>query len=191
MQCTSQIPFHIQWKKAFLKFRSSSQWVYETSGEPLWRKKKGQKKKMKEMTVHCTFCSCKISHFLIFFLNSKNRRVCATHGHIQYRCLLFFWTVLIRQTDVQQLKLLNITVSAIKSTVPPDHFSGSKVERVVQLREDEYEYAQEWVSVCAYIQCHMAQEKTNSWAPTDTKPCVIVLNQETFMEKPGNCDKVQ
>lgn len=94
----------------------------------------------------------------------------------------FFLTVLIRQTDVQQLKLLNITV--IKSTVPPDHFSGSKVERVVQLYEDECEHAQECVCVCVFFQSHMAQEKTNSCAPTDTKLCVIVLKQETFLMLP-------
>lgn len=68
----------------------------------------------------------------------------------------FFRTVLIRQTDVQQLKLLNITV--IKSTVPPDHFSGSKVERVVQLYEDECEHAQECVCVCFLSVSHGAGE---------------------------------
>lgn len=95
-------------------------------------KKKGQKRRKWLSTVH--FCLCKISHFLRFFpLDSKNLSV--RLRHMDTYCInAFFRTVLIRQTDVQQqLNLLNFTVTAIKSTVPPDHFSGSKVERVVQL----------------------------------------------------------
>lgn len=126
-------PFPDTMENAFMKFRSSSQWVYTTSGEPLWRKrKKKDKKKKKEMTIHCSFFAyAKLVIFWGFFPSVLRSWVWVWDTY----CInAFLRTVLIRQTDVQQqLNLLNFTVTAIKSTVPPDRFSGSKVERVVQL----------------------------------------------------------